>query len=63
MLGTARLADEAEEDVSELRRRVTSPNGTTERALAVLEEHRWAAILGQAAAAAAQRFKELASGD
>lgn len=62
VLGAARLADESDEDVGELRRRVTSPNGTTERALAVLEEKRWAEILCQAAAAAARRAEELAAG-
>ncbi len=37
-IGTARIALESDEDVGRLRRRVTSPGGTTEAALAVLEQ-------------------------
>lgn len=46
----------------ELRRRVTSPNGTTERAIAVLESAGLADLFGAAAAAALARSKELAAG-
>lgn len=37
-IGAARIALESDEDVGRLRRRVTSPGGTTEAALAVLEQ-------------------------
>ncbi|GBE10456.1 pyrroline-5-carboxylate reductase [bacterium BMS3Bbin12] len=37
-IGTARIAMESDEGVGRLRRRVTSPGGTTEAALAVLEQ-------------------------
>jgi hypothetical protein len=37
-LGAAKMALESEEDVAELRQRVTSPGGTTEQALKVLEQ-------------------------
>ncbi|WP_210508420.1 pyrroline-5-carboxylate reductase [Naasia sp. SYSU D00057] len=44
----------------ELRRRVTSPNGTTERAIAVLERADLAAVFDEATAAAQARAEELA---
>ncbi|MBB5633374.1 pyrroline-5-carboxylate reductase [Cryobacterium mesophilum] len=46
----------------ELRRRVTSPNGTTERAIAVLEDADLKEIFDRAAAAALARSRELAAG-
>ena len=44
----------------ELRRRVTSPNGTTERAIAVLEKAGLASVFDEATAAALARAQELA---
>src|SRR3954452_1918565 len=44
----------------ELRRRVTSPNGTTERAIAVLEKADLASVFDEATAAALTRAEELA---
>jgi pyrroline-5-carboxylate reductase len=58
--GTAKLALESDEDPGELRRRVTSPGGTTERALDVLEKGGLGALLGDALEAAAARSRELA---
>lgn len=62
--GTFRGASEllAASDVgpSELRRRVTSPNGTTERAIAVLQDADLGAVFDAATAAALARSKELA---
>jgi pyrroline-5-carboxylate reductase len=46
----------------ELRRQVTSPGGTTERAIASLEQARLADVFGTAIEAAAARSRELASG-
>ncbi|MCU1570636.1 MAG: pyrroline-5-carboxylate reductase [Naasia sp.] len=46
---------------AELRRRVTSPNGTTERAIAVLEEARLADTFDVATAAALARARQLAA--
>lgn len=46
----------------ELRKQVTSPGGTTERAIASLEEAELQRIFGDAIAAAAARSRELASG-
>jgi pyrroline-5-carboxylate reductase len=45
---------------AELRRRVTSPNGTTERAIAVMEEADLAGVFDEATAAALTRAQELA---
>lgn len=59
-LGAARMALESEQPVSELRRRVTSPGGTTEAALAVLGDPAFASIVEKAVAAACRRAGELA---
>lgn len=47
---------------AELRRRVTSPKGTTERAIAVLQEARLGEVFDRATAAALERARELAAG-
>ena len=47
---------------AELRRRVTSPKGTTERAIAVLEEAHLAEVFDRATDAALARARELAAG-
>jgi len=47
---------------AELRRRVTSPKGTTERAIAVLESADLTDLFDRAAAAAIARARELAAG-
>lgn len=59
-LGAARMALETDVDVTELRRRVTSPGGTTERALRVLEERGLRRIFEAALEAASNRSRELA---
>ena len=59
--GSGALLAASEEDAAELRRAVTSPNGTTERALAVLmAEAAWPAAVSRAIAAATARSRELA---
>jgi len=60
--GAAELLAASEEDPAELRRRVTSPNGTTERAIAVLAEADLAGLFDRATAAALARARELAAG-
>lgn len=60
-LGSARMALESEDSVVELRRKVTSPGGTTERALQVLEEGNLRQLLTKALNAAKSRSEELAS--
>jgi pyrroline-5-carboxylate reductase len=61
-LGAAELLVSSGEDPAELRRRVTSPKGTTERAIAVLEAAGFEATFDRATAAALARAKELAAG-
>ncbi|MEJ6477311.1 MAG: pyrroline-5-carboxylate reductase [Octadecabacter sp.] len=62
--GAGQLAEDADEDPAQLRINVTSPNGTTQAALAVLmdEETGFPALLKRAVKAAADRSKELANG-
>jgi len=58
-LGAARMAVESDLDVAELRRRVTSPGGTTQAALESLEGAGIRAIFSQALRAAHDRAHEL----
>ncbi len=59
--GSGALLAAGEEDAAALRRGVTSPNGTTERALAVLmAPEAWPDSLRRALAACAERSRELA---
>jgi len=59
--GSGALLAASSEDAAALRRAVTSPKGTTERALAVLmAEQAWPALLSRAIAAATARSRELA---
>jgi len=61
-IGAAELLRQSDAGPSELRRRVTSPKGTTERAVAVLAEADLSAVFDRATAAALARNKELAAG-
>ncbi len=61
-LGAARMAVESDEPPSRLRARVTSPGGTTERALAELEAGDLRGLIGRAVAAAKHRAEELSRG-
>jgi len=58
--GAAKMALETSEDAATLRRHVTSPGGTTERAIEVLETGHLAALFEQALKAAHHRAIELA---
>ncbi|MCC5869082.1 MAG: pyrroline-5-carboxylate reductase [Gammaproteobacteria bacterium] len=58
-LGAARMATESDVDVAELRRRVTSPGGTTQAALESLEHARIRAIFAHALEAARDRARQL----
>jgi len=60
-LGAARMAQEGEVDVVELRRRVTSPGGTTERAIRVFEQTGFREMVEAAMGAACDRSRELAA--
>ncbi|ACO76567.1 pyrroline-5-carboxylate reductase [Azotobacter vinelandii CA] len=59
-LGAARMATESGVDAAELRRRVTSPNGTTEAAINTFQAGGFEALVQQALDAAARRSAELA---
>jgi pyrroline-5-carboxylate reductase len=58
-LGAARIAIESKEGPAELRRRVTSPQGTTERAIAVFENGGFRSLVAAAVKAAHARAGEL----
>ncbi len=60
-LGASELLASSDVDPAELRRRVTSPNGTTMRAIAVMEEADLAGLFDRAAAAALARAREMAA--
>lgn len=60
--GASELLAASDADPIELRRRVTSPKGTTERAVAVLEEGRLKELFDRATDAALERARELAAG-
>ena len=57
--GAARLAAGSLEGPAELRARVTSPGGTTERAITVFEEAHFRELVAKAMQAAAARSREL----
>ena len=58
--GAARMAREGDEPPGRLRANVTSPGGTTERALSILDDGGVRQALNDAIAGAAQRARELA---
>lgn len=58
-LGAARMAVESDLPPARLREQVTSPNGTTERALGVFEHAGLRGLVGRALAAAATRAAEI----
>jgi len=59
LLGAARLLAESEDGPEQLRANVTSPGGTTERGVAVLEEAEVRAAIIEAVQAATRRSREL----
>lgn len=61
-IGAAALLDASGVEPAELRRRVTSPKGTTERAIAVLQAARLDVVFESATDAALARAAELAAG-
>lgn len=60
--GASELLASSDVEATELRRRVTSPKGTTERAVAVLEGAELRDLFTRAADAAVARAKEIAAG-
>lgn len=61
-IGSTALLEASGETPAEMRRRVTSPKGTTERAIAVLQDAHLADTFAEASAAALARNRELAAG-
>ncbi|MBB2968189.1 pyrroline-5-carboxylate reductase [Leifsonia aquatica] len=61
-LGASTMLAASDDDPAELRRRVTSPKGTTERAIAVLADADLPALFARATDAALARARELAAG-
>jgi pyrroline-5-carboxylate reductase len=61
-LGATVLLDRSGKTPQELRQQVTSPNGTTMRAVAVLDQANLAQLFETAAQAALARSKEIAAG-
>lgn len=61
-IGAAALLEASGDDPAELRRRVTSPKGTTERAIAVLQDVHLDDVFARATDAALARARELAAG-
>ncbi|MFT3763454.1 MAG: pyrroline-5-carboxylate reductase [Pseudoxanthomonas sp.] len=61
ILGAARMLTETGEPPAELRRRVTSPNGTTQAAIETFQGGGFEALVGRAIHAAAVRGKELSA--
>ncbi|PHZ08523.1 pyrroline-5-carboxylate reductase [Rhizopus microsporus ATCC 52813] len=59
-LGAARMAQESQDDLATLRKKVTSPKGTTEAAIQSLESNQFKKIISDAVFAARDRGKELA---
>lgn len=61
ILGAARMLTEANEDPAELRRRVTSPNGTTQAAIEAFQAGGFAELVERAIAAATERGRQLSA--
>jgi pyrroline-5-carboxylate reductase len=61
-IGAAALLEASDDEPAELRRRVTSPKGTTERAIAVLHAADLERVFAEATDAALARARELAAG-
>ncbi len=61
ILGAARMLTESDADARELRRRVTSPNGTTQAAIEMFEDGGFRRLVEDAIHAARQRGAELSA--
>ena len=59
-LGAARMAQEENVDIAELRRRVTSPNGTTEQAIKTFQQGNLQGLVDKSMKAAVKRAQEMA---
>lgn len=62
VIGSSLLLEASGDEPAELRRRVTSPKGTTEQAIAVLQQAKLDELFERAARAAEERARQLAAG-
>ncbi len=60
-LGAARMANESKQSIQQLKQNVTSPGGTTERALEILNKAHFSDLIKQAIKGAKERAEELAN--
>jgi pyrroline-5-carboxylate reductase len=60
--GSGLMAQSTDTDIAELRRRVTSPGGTTQAAIAVLQAGGLEQLVADAVDAATRRGRELSNG-
>lgn len=60
VIGAGTLLEQSESSPETLRRAVSSPNGTTERAISTFEKHNFSEIISKGAAAATARAAEMA---
>jgi len=61
LLGAARMLTESDEAPEELRKRVTSPNGTTQAAIETFQEGGFEKLVGKAIHAASERGRQLSA--
>jgi pyrroline-5-carboxylate reductase len=61
ILGAARMLTESDEAPSELRKRVTSPNGTTQAAIEAFQQGGFEPLVARAIAAASERGRQLSA--
>lgn len=61
LLGAVTMLTKSDDDAAELRRRVTSPKGTTEKAIEVLQRADFADLFARATDAALERAKQIAA--
>ncbi len=61
VLGAARMLTESDEAPEELRKRVTSPNGTTQAAIETFQEGGFEKLVGKAIHAASERGRQLSA--
>jgi pyrroline-5-carboxylate reductase len=59
VLGAAHMVEHTKEDPAELRRKVTSPNGTTQAAIEELDRHQFSEGIVRAVLRSAERAKEM----
>ncbi len=59
VIGAAALLDQSKDSPAELRRKVTTPNGTTQAAIESLQANNFQSLMTKAIAAATKRSKEL----